>query len=155
MIAAGAAILARDHALAAELRASPERIPAFVEEVLRLSTPVQGLYRTACGDTELGGIPIPAGSHLVVWYAGGNRDPEVFPEPDDVDLDRDNIRKHIAFGRGRHHCVGAPLGRAEGVVAFEVLLERLPSWTIADDLGGEDFEHSYLLRGHRHLWIRW
>jgi cytochrome P450 len=63
--------------------------------------------------------------------------------------------RHIAFGRGRHHCVGAPLGRAEGVVAFETLLERLPSWRIADDLGGEVFERSYLLRGHRHLWIRW
>ena len=155
MIAAGAAILARDHALAAELRARREHIPAFVEEVLRLSTPVQGLYRTARRDTELAGIPIPAGSHVVVWYAGGNRDPEVFPQPDDVDLDRDNIRRHIAFGRGRHHCVGAPLGRAEGVIAFEVLLERLPSWTIADDLGGEVFERSYLLHGHRHLWIRW
>jgi cytochrome P450 len=155
MIAAGAAILARDHALAAELRAGPEHIPAFVEEVLRLSTPVQGLYRTARGDTELAGIPIPAGSHVVVWYAGGNRHPDVFPQPDDVDLDRDNIRRHIAFGRGRHHCVGAPLGRAEGVIAFEVLLERLPSWTFADDLGGEVFERSYLLRGHRHLWIRW
>jgi cytochrome P450 len=155
MIGAGAAILARDHTLAAELRASPERIPPFVEEVLRLSTPVQGLYRTARGDTDAGGIPIPAGSHLVVWYAGGNRDPEVFPQPDDVDLDRDNIRRHIAFGRGRHHCVGAPLGRAEGVIAFEVLLERLPSWTISDDLGGEVFERSYLLRGHRNLWIRW
>jgi cytochrome P450 len=77
MIAAGAAILARDHALAAELRAGPEHIPAFVEEVLRLSTPVQGLYRTARGDTELAGIPIPAGSHVVVWYAGGNRHPDV------------------------------------------------------------------------------
>jgi cytochrome P450 len=155
MIAAGAAILARDRVLAAELREEHERIPAFVEEVVRLSTPVQGLYRTARGDTELGGIPIPAGSHLVVWYAGGNRDPDVFPQPDDVDLDRENIRRHIAFGRGRHHCVGAPLGRAEGVVAFETLLERLPSWRIADDLGGEVFERSYLLRGHRHLWIRW
>ena len=55
----------------------------------------------------------------------------------------------------RRGCVGAPLGRAEGVIAFEVLLERLSNWTIADDLGGEDFERSYLLRGHRHLWIRW
>jgi cytochrome P450 len=155
MIGAGVAILARDHALADRLRAAPDLIPAFVEEVLRLSAPVQGLYRTVRADTELAGVPLAAGSQLVVWYTGGNRDPEVFPEPDEVDLDRENIRKHIAFGKGRHHCVGAPLGRAEGVVAFSVLLGRLPNWTIADDLGGEAFARSYLLRGHSHLWIRW
>ena len=106
-------------------------------------TPSSAASRSRPGRTSSSGTP------------GGNRDPDVFPQPDDVDLDRENIRRHIAFGRGRHHCVGAPLGRAEGVVAFETLLERLPSWRIADDLGGEVFERSYLLRGHRHLWIRW
>jgi len=155
MIADGAARLARDHALADSLRASPALIPAFVEEVLRLSAPVQGLYRTARYDTEVADVPIPAGSQVVVWYTGANRDPDAFPAPSEVDLDRENIRKHIAFGKGKHHCVGAPLARAEGVIAFEVLLERLPNWTIAGDLGGEAFERSYLLRGHRRLWLRW
>ena len=137
------------------MRGAPELIPAFVEEVLRLSSPVQGLFRTARADTELAGVAIEAGAHLVVWYAGGNRDPVVFSEPDEVDVERDNIRKHLAFGKGKHHCVGAPLGRAEGVVAFSVFLERLPNWVIAEDLGGESFARSYLLRGHERLWIRW
>ena len=148
MIAEGAARLARDHALADSLRASPHLVPSFVEEVLRLSSPVQGLYRTARHDTEVAGVQVPAGSHVVVWYAAANRDPDAYPAPSEVDLER-NTRKHIAFGKGKHHCVGAPLARAEGVVAFEVLLERLPNWTIADDLGGEAYERSYLLRGKR------
>jgi len=155
MIAEGVARLARDHALAESLRASPALVPGFVEEVLRLSTPVQGLYRTARHDTEVAGVPIPAGSHVIVWYAGANRDADVFPAPGEVALERENIRKHIAFGKGKHHCVGAPLARAEGVIAFEVLLARLPNWVIADDLGGEEFERSYLLRGHSRLWLRW
>jgi cytochrome P450 len=155
MIAEGAARLARDHALADSLRQSPELIPSFVEEILRLSSAVQGLYRTARDDTEVAGVPIPAGSHVVVWYAAANRDADTFPEPGNVDVTRENIRKHVAFGKGKHHCVGAPLARAEGAIAFEVLLRRLPDWTIADDLGGEAFERSYLLRGHRRLWLRW
>ena len=74
MIGAGAGILARDHALAAELRAAPERIPAFAEEVLRPVDAGAGPVPHRTRDTELAGIPIPAGSHVVVWYAGGNRD---------------------------------------------------------------------------------
>ena len=124
MIADGAARLARDHALADALRESPALIPAFVEEVLRISSPLQGLYRTARHDTEISGLAIPAGSHVVVWYAAANRDACTFPEPGKVDLERENGRKHVAFGKGKHHCVGAPLARAEGVIAFEVLLEQ-------------------------------
>lgn len=155
MIAEGAARLARNHALADSLRESPALIPSFVEEILRLSSPVQGLYRTARRDTEVAGVPIPAHSHVVVWYAAANRDAGTFPEPGEVDVARENVRKHVAFGKGKHHCVGAPLARAEGVIAFEVLLQRLPNWTVADDLGGEAFERSYLLRGYRRLWLRW
>ena len=71
-------------------------------------------------------------------------------------LDDDSVRRTPEhFEAVRRGSVDAPLGRAEGVIAFEVLLERLSNWTIADDLGGEDFERSSLLRGHRHLWIRW
>jgi cytochrome P450 len=155
MIADGAARLAHDHALADLLRESPALIPSFVEEVLRISSPLQGLYRTARADTEVGGVPIPAGAHVVVWYAAANRDAAMFPEPGEIDLARENIRKHVAFGKGKHHCVGAPLARAEGVIAFEVMLDRLPNWTIAEELGDKAFERSYLLRGHRRLPIRW
>jgi cytochrome P450 len=81
-------------------------------------------------------------------YAEANRDP-----PREVEVER-NLRRRVAFG-GTHHCVGAPLARAEWAIAFEILLERLPGWTIADDLGGEAFERSSLLRSRRRLWLRW
>src|SRR5262249_25065444 len=92
MIAEGAARLARDHALADSLRESPGLIPSFVEEILRLSSAVQGLYRTARRDTEVAGVSIPSGSHVVVWYAAANRDPGTFPEPGEVDVSRENVR---------------------------------------------------------------
>jgi cytochrome P450 len=98
MIAEGAARLARDHALADSLRESPALIPSFVEEVLRLSSPLQGLYRTARYDTEVAGVPVPADSHVVVWYTAANRDTDAFPDPGEVDLERENVRKHVAFG---------------------------------------------------------
>src|SRR5439155_13394871 len=100
MIAEGVARLARDHALADSLRESPALIPSFVEEVLRLSSPLQGLYRTARHDTEVAGVPIPAGSHVVVWYAAANREAGPFPEPGQVDLEGEDVRTRGAFDYG-------------------------------------------------------
>jgi cytochrome P450 len=151
LIASGTAMLARDHALADELRAVPEKVPAFVEEALRLESPLQGLFRYTSVETELAGVRIPAGAPVLVLWAGGNRVPEVFSEPDEIDLARPNLTRHLAFGRGPHHCVGAGLARLEGAVAFSTLLERLPNWEVTE----ERFIPSYLLHGHDDLWIRW
>ena len=111
--------------LQAELRADPSLIPGFIEEALRLEPPVQGLYRTAVVDTEVGGVPIPAGAHLMLVYAAGNRDERKFPDPEQVDPCRRNAMSHLAFGHGEHFCLGAALARAEGRIGLEVLLERL------------------------------
>ena len=135
------------------LRAAPAAIAGFVEEALRLEPPVQGLYRTAVVDTEVGGVPIAAGEHLLLVYAAGNRDPARFAEPGCLDPDRPNLMTHLAFGTGEHFCLGAALARAEGRIAIEVLLDRLEDLRPDDgiDLDRLDYEPSYVLHGIRRL----
>jgi cytochrome P450 len=144
-------LLEHDEAMAA-VRADPTLISHVVEEALRLESPVQGMFRVAAVDTELGGTAIPAGSPLVLLYASANRDDDVFGCPADFDLGRTNVRQHLAFGQGPHFCVGAALSRAEARVAFEVLLERLDKIR----LGRPEppaHEPSLVLRGLKELWL--
>jgi len=135
------------------LRAEPAAIAGFVEEALRLEPPVQGLYRTAVVDTEVGGVPIAAGQHLLLVYAAGNRDAARFEQPSCLDPGRPNLMSHLAFGTGEHFCLGAALARAEGRIAIEVLLERLDDLRPDDgvDLDRLDYERSYVLHGIRRL----
>jgi cytochrome P450 len=147
MIGSGVAILARQPELAAQLKAEPWKIPAFVEETLRLESPFQGIYRVVREDTVLGGVHLPTGASIWVVYGAANRSPDNFPNQSEVDLDRPNIRDHVAFGHGIHYCVGAPLARLEGVVAFSALLERVYPWRIQL----EEMQPSYILHGHRRL----
>jgi cytochrome P450 len=137
----------------ARLRDDPARIPAFIEEALRLEPPVQGLYRTAVVDTEVGGIAIKAGDHLLLAYAAGNRDEDRFACPADIDPERPGLMSHLAFGHGEHFCLGAALARSEGRIALEVLLERLDDLRPADgvDLAALDYEPSYVLHGLKRL----
>ncbi|MGY1815312.1 cytochrome P450 [Blastococcus sp. SYSU D00820] len=153
-LAEAVARLAADPALAARLRAEPERVPEFVEEVLRLASPTQGLYRTVAEDTTLGGTDLPAGAPLLVLYASANRTEEVFPDPDEVDVDRPNLTSHLAFGKGRHFCPGAPLARVVLRVGLTAMLRELPPWSVDQEAGGEVFHPSYLLHGRTQLWLR-
>ena len=106
-------LLCRQTELQDRLRGDGDAIAKFVEEALRLESPVQGLYRFAKVDTELGGVRIPAGSALNVRYAAANRDEKVFANPQRADLDRKGLRNHMAFGAGIHYCAGANLARLE------------------------------------------
>jgi cytochrome P450 family 144 len=106
------------------LRADLAGVPAFLEEVLRLESPFRFHPRTARGDVELGGVEIPDGALVALLWASANRDESVFERPEDVDLDRANAHLHLGFGRGIHHCVGAPLARLESRVVLTKLLER-------------------------------
>ncbi len=116
----------------ARLRRDPERVPAMVEEALRYDAPVQLLLRTATRDVEIGGTRIPAGAPVLPLFASANRDPEVFPDPDHFDIER-NPRDHVAFGHGIHYCLGAHLARLEARVSFEVLLEDLPPLELREE----------------------
>ena len=91
------------------LRAEPHRIRAFVDEVLRLESPTQGMDRHAAVDTEIAGVPIPAGSHIHIRYAAANRDAEQFPHPTELDIERANGHRHLAFSLGETHCPGTGL----------------------------------------------
>ena len=104
---------------------NPDLISNFVEEVIRFETPIQGLFRTVKEDTNINGEEINKGSVLLVRYASFNRDEEVFENPDQFDIERKDVGKHLAFGSGAHHCVGAMLARAEMKTAFKHLFERL------------------------------
>lgn len=139
-----------------QLRADPSLIAGFVEEALRLEPPVQGLYRTATGDTEVGGVAIAKGDHLLLVYAAGNRDAERFEEPAELDPCRPGLMSHLAFGHGEHFCLGAALARAEGRIAIQVLLDRLDDLRPADgvDLAALDYEPSYVLHGLQRLPVR-
>lgn len=114
-------------------------IPRMLEEVIRLETPAQYQPRYAVEDTELEGVPIPRGACLLIVYAAANRDPERFECPHQFQVDRENVNKHVAFGHGAHFCLGAPLARMEGRVAFERLFTRLHDIRLAPDMN--DFEH--------------
>jgi cytochrome P450 len=115
----------------ARLRDDPARVPAAIEECLRYDGPVErALNRWAAVDVELGGHTIRRGDGVIVILGSANRDPERFPDPDVIDLDRDDT-KHVAFGRGSHYCLGAPLARLEGEIAIATLLRRLRGLRLA------------------------
>ena len=136
------------------LKTEPELVlPTLVEEVLRLESPGQGLFRTAAVDSEIGGVLIPAGSRLNLRYAAANRDDSVFDDPDRFDAGREEARNHLAFGFGAHYCLGAPLARRELLVGFRAMVERLDEIWFVD--GANDFAHhpNFVLRALKELHI--
>jgi cytochrome P450 len=143
--------LAQNPALAAELRAQPDQIPALLEEVLRLEPPSTGLYRMAVADCELGGLEIPAGSALWLVYAAGNRDARMFDAPDECVIDRKMPAQHLGFGLGAHFCIGAGLARAESRIAIEAMLRRFDRIELAVDPDQIEYESSYMVHGMRAL----
>ena len=142
--------LAADAALQARVRADRTLIEPLVEEMLRIEAPVGGLFRQAKVDVQIGATTVPAGDHLWLLFAAANRDQCKFAEPDAVDIDRSNVKDHLAFGNGEHFCPGAGLARLEACIATGLLLDRLANITVASD---NDFvyEDSFVLRGLKHL----
>lgn len=114
------------------LRADPKRIAAAVEEFHRFEGPaLLAIRRFPTEDMTIGGVPVPAGETVLLSLAAANRDPARFPDPDRLDLSRDTSG-HLALGHGVHHCLGAPLARAETEIALTALLERFPELALAD-----------------------
>jgi cytochrome P450 len=123
--------LLRNPAQLAQLRADPTKIQKAVEEFLRYDAPVpHSTFRYTAAPLTLGGVAIPAGEQVIICLAAANRDRDRYASPDVLDLDRDEAR-HLAFGHGVHHCLGAPLARLEGHVALETLLRRYPEISLA------------------------
>ncbi len=152
-------ILAERPDLQERLRADRDRIPNFVEETLRLESPLRSQFRMARVRTTLGGADIPAGGVLMLAPGAANRDPRVFAEPHTFDLDRANARQHVGFGHGVHTCVGAPLARAEGRVTINRFLDRTASIGIDESHHGPagerryDYLPTFFLRGLQRLWL--
>ena len=143
-------ILADDSELQSRIRADQSLIEPFIEEALRLESPFRGHYRQVRRDCELGGVFLKAGTTAMLLWASANRDPTEHDRPDDVVLDRRIQRSHLAFGRGIHHCVGAPLARMEGTSAVKRLLQETSSFSLADD-DPPRWEPNMFVRRHEHL----
>lgn len=128
----------------------PDSVSRFVDEVLRLNGSIQFRPRRATADTELGGASIAAGDMVLVLLQAANRDPAQFACPHAADLDRPNIRNHLAFSLGPRTCPGANLARAELVAAVTEGLHRFPSMRLAPDAAVPRFE-GFLMRSYRPL----
>jgi len=139
------------------LRDERDRIPNFVEETLRIESPVKGDFRLARVATMIGGVSIPAGTTVMVLNGAANRDPRRFDEPAELRPDRANARDHLAFGLGNHSCPGAPLARAEARVSLERLLDRMADIRISEAAHGRagarryEYVPTFILRGLQKL----
>ncbi|BBY05653.1 cytochrome P450 [Mycobacterium noviomagense] len=146
-------IMAENRDVQRQLRKDRSRIPNFIEETLRIESPVKGDFRLSRVPTEVGGVEMPAGTTVMVLQAAANRDPRRFEEPATFDPARKNARQHLAFGRGIHTCPGAPLARAETRVGIERLLDRTTDIRICERVHGAansrryHYLPTYILRG--------
>ncbi|MEM9519849.1 MAG: cytochrome P450 [Actinomycetota bacterium] len=122
--------LLTDHHLHEQVRARPELINAFVEESLRVEPAAANVDRYATADVEFGGAQIKAGDYVIVSLAGANRDPDVFPDPDTIRLDRPNSRQHTTFALGPHACLGIHIARAQTIAAVAAALDGLGDLTL-------------------------
>jgi cytochrome P450 len=145
--------LAQDPGLLNRIRHDKEGFDKFLDEALRHTSPVVMLFRNVTRDTELGGVALSAGEMVGVAYGAANHDPAKFGCPHQWDLDRPNLRRHLAFGFGTHYCVGSPLGRLEATVALKRIIERFDTIEIAP--GGEPaFVPSFMVRNMTSLPVR-
>jgi cytochrome P450 len=133
------------------LRRDPGLGPSAVEELLRYESPVHVTARIATTELAVGGVRLAAGEQVVVVVAAANRDPEVFADPEALDVGRPDNR-HLSFSAGMHYCLGAALARLEGEVAFDALLRRFPRLALVDP--EPHFREHFVLRGLRSLELR-
>jgi cytochrome P450 family 150 subfamily A5 len=159
MLATSLQFIAERPGLQQQLRDHRDRIPNFVEEALRIESPIKGDFRLSRVPTTIGGVDVPAGTTIMVLNGAANRDPRRFQDPDTFDIDRANARQNIAFGHGAHTCPGAPLARAEGRVSLERILDRMRDIRVSEEKHGPagarryEYAPTYILRGLRRLYL--
>lgn len=143
-----------------QLRADPSLIPAMLEETLRLEGSTKQLSRLARRDTKIGDLAVKAGTKVLMGLSGGNRDPRRWENPQEFQLNRPKIKEHLAFGRGKHVCAGAPLARAEVRIILEKFLAMTSKIDLDESVHGPagnrdfDFEPSFIIRGLSKLRVR-
>ncbi len=135
-----------------EICVDPSLIPNAIEEALRFDSSVNAWRRLARTDVDLGeGVVIPEGAKVLVLLGSGNRDDGEFDAPDRFDIHRSDARRHLSFGKGIHHCLGAPLARLEARVVFEEVTRRAPNLQLADQ--ELDYTPIIAFRGPSELWL--
>jgi cytochrome P450 len=130
-LANGMRILATDAELFAQLQQHPEQVGSFVEEVIRLYPPAVMTPRVAAEDTEIDGVAIPKGATVFLCWGSGNRDAEVFHDPDQFKCPNEAGKDHLGFGHGEHFCVGNRLARTTLATAFGAFLHRYAAIALA------------------------
>jgi cytochrome P450 len=159
LLAAAVKYLAENPEMQDYLREHKDKLPEFIEETLRVESPVKADFRLARKTTEIGGVEIKAGTPVMMLNGAANRDPSQFECPHDFKLDRPGVRTHIAFGRGAHSCPGGPLARVEGRIAIERLLERTRDLRLSEEHHGApgarrfNYAPTWVLRGLSDLHI--
>lgn len=153
LLSAAARLIAEEPDAQRLLREDASGVPLFIEETLRMESPVKSDFRLVRRSTTLADVDVPAGASVLLLPGAANRDPRRFDNPNEFQIERRNAREHIAFGRGIHACPGAPLARAEGRITVETFLDRAADIRINDaehgPAGGRRYEYepTYQLRG--------
>ncbi len=159
LLATGLKYLAEYPELQDELRTHRERIPDFIEEALRIESPVKADFRLARRAVNVGGVDIAPGTPVMLLNGAANRDPRRFEDPGEFKVDRPNAKEHLAFGRGAHSCPGGPLARAEGRISIERILDRMRDIRLSEEHHGPpgarrfEYEPTWVLRGLHDLHI--
>ena len=134
------------------LRQQPGLMPSAIEEILRFDGPVSYVLRVALDDIHLGSCTVPRGDTIAILVDAANRDPLYVDRPDEFDITRGRA-DHLEFGGGVHFCLGAQLARAEGEVALEAIMNRLPGLRLAQ--GPIEWSDNHRLRGPVELFVEW
>jgi cytochrome P450 len=154
LIATGTLALLSNPAQVERLRSDRSLLPGAVEELLRYANPLNhATERFTLGPVAIGGVTIPAREWVLCVTSAANRDPGKFPDADRLDVGRD-AGGHVAFGHGIHFCLGAPLARLEGEVAFGALLARFPGLSLAAEPDSLRWRQSSLIHGLETLPVR-
>jgi cytochrome P450 len=159
LLATALKYLAEDPDLQNRLRADRGLIPGFIEEALRIESPVKADFRLARRSATVGGVDIAPGTPVMLLNGAANRDPRRFECPAEFRVDRPNAKEHVAFGRGTHSCPGGPLARAEGRISIERILDRLGDIRLSEEHHGPPgarrfaYEPTWVLRGLHDLHI--
>jgi cytochrome P450 len=153
LLSTGMRVLGERPDIQQALRDDRAQIPAFLEESLRMESPVKSHFRLARTTTSIGQTEVPAGTIIMLLPGASNRDPRKFDDPHDFRHDRRNVREHVAFGRGAHSCPGAPLARAEARISMNRLLDRMADIRISEAMHGPaedrkyEYDPTFIMRG--------